>query len=146
MPGNPLISQGSLNRLRASVVWPANPTLNVTPSFLGKEMIGLALEGESATYIPTATGATTSPEPYMMIALSIHLLKTQNLAAQYKAQMEFLATIGDGTVRPDASSLPPYAIVNCSISSVRELKFNGTDAGFMVSVKGYYLINSSLWG
>lgn len=145
--GNPLISQGSLNRLQASVVWGDFPQLNVSPSYLGKEGIRLALEGESTVFLPTMTGAVTSPEPYMMIGLSINLLKTQFLSNLYKSQMELDARIGDGTVRPDVGpgGLSPYSIVNCAIESVRELNFSGEDAGYIVTVKGYYLVNSSLF-
>ena len=144
---NPLIAQGTLNRLRASVTWASNPGLNVTASFLGREGIRLALQGESITYIPTMTGAIQSPEPYMQIELTLHLLKTQALSSSYKRQMETNATIGDGTVRPDvASGLDAYQIVNCGIRSVRELNFSGEDAGFAVVIGGYYLVNSSLFG
>lgn len=145
MATNPLVAQGTLNRLRASVTWPNFPQLNVTASYLGKMGIRLALEGESTLFIPTMTGAVTSPEPYMAVTVTIHLLKTQQLAALYKAQMEASALIGDGTVRPDASTLPPYQITNCAIESVRELNFGGDDAEFAVAVKGYYLINNNLW-
>jgi hypothetical protein len=145
MATNPLIPQGTLNRVRASVVWPSFPNLNVTASYLGRQGIRLALDGESTLFIPTMTGAVTSPEPYMMITMTMHLLKSQNLAALYKAQMEDTALIGDGTVRPDAATLPVYPIINCAIQSVRELNFAGDDADFAVAIRGYYLVNSSLW-
>src|SRR5271169_399006 len=127
---NPLIALGSLNRLRASIVWPSNPALNVTASYLGRMGIRLALEGNSALYIPTMTGAVTSPEPYMMATITIHLIKTQPLASLYKAAMETISLIGDGVVRPDASTLTPYQIINCAIESIRELAFAGDDAEF----------------
>jgi hypothetical protein len=145
MAGNPLIPQGTLNRVRASVVWPSFPNLNVTASYLGRQGIRLALDGESTLFIPTMTGAVTSPEPYMMITMTMHLLKSQNLAALYKAQMEDTALIGDGTVRPDAATLPVYPIINCAIQSVRELNFAGDDADFAVAIRGYYLVNASMW-
>jgi hypothetical protein len=145
MPGNPLVDQGTLNRLRGSVVWNAHSELNVTAPYLGDEAIRLALEGEATNFLPTLTGVVTSPEPYQMIGLTMNLLKTQPLANAYKKQMEFLALIGDGTVRSDAKALGVYQIINCSIQSVRELNFNGRDAGYVVSVKGYYAINSSLF-
>ncbi len=142
---NPLITQGTLNRLRASVIWNDNPNLNVTASYLGKDGIRLALDGESTMFINTLTGAVTSPEPYQMITLTIHLLKTQALSSQYKSQMETSALLGNGVVRPDSVALPAYDIVNCAIESVRELNFSGADAEFAVTVKGYYLVNSSLY-
>jgi hypothetical protein len=73
------------------------------------------------------------------------LFKSQNVAALYKAQTEDTALIGDGTVRPDAATLPVYPIINCAIQSVRELNFAGDDADFAVAIRGYYLVNSSLW-
>lgn len=147
MAANPLVNQGTLNRIRGSVVIPNFANLNVTAPFLHKEGISLALDGESTTYLPTMTGATTSPEPYMMVTCTIGLLKTQSLSAQYKAQMELLSTIGPFTVYPDVSSgLPTYSIQNGSISSVREMKFNGEDNGWMVLLRGYYVINNALFG
>jgi len=145
---NPLISQGSLNRLRASIVWPANSSLNVTAGFLARRGISLALDGESTLYINTLTGAVASPEPYMMITCTIHLLRTQQLCSLYKAQMELNALIGDGTVRPDVApgvGLAPYNIANCAIQSINEMSFAGDDADFSVRIRGYYLLNSSLW-
>lgn len=145
MAGNPLVSQGSLNRLRASVIWPAFPALNVTAPFLGKEGIRLALEGEATVFIETMTGAVTSPQPYQLIALTINLIKSQPLAEAYKSQVELSALLGDGVVRPDATPLSPYQLTNCSIQNVRELNFDGSDAGYAVALKGYYNINSALW-
>ena len=145
MAGNPLIAQGTLNRLLGSIVWTNFPQLNVTASYLGKEGIRLALEGESTVFLPTMTGAVTSQEPFMMVSLTAHLLKTQPLANAYKQQMESNAQLGDGTVRPDSLALGVYPIVNCAIQSMRELSFSGDDAGFAVSMRGYYWINSNLW-
>lgn len=94
------------------------------------------------------TGAVTSPQPYMMITLVIHLIKTQQLCSLYKAQMEVNALIGDGVVRPDVpagSGLAPYNVTNCAIQRINEMSFAGDDADFSVNIRGYYLINSSLW-
>ncbi len=145
MPGNPLIAQGTLNRVRASIVWSSFPSLNVTAPYLGRAGIRLSLDGESTLFIPTMTGAVTSPEPYQMITCTIHLLKSQQLASLYKGQMEVSALIGDGTIRPDSVTLAPYQIINCAIQSVRELGFAGDDADFAVAIRGYYLVNSSMW-
>ncbi len=142
---NPNIPLGSLNRLRASVSIINFPGLNVTASFLGREALRLALDGESTTMIPTMTGTVTSPEPYMMSTLTMHLLKTQALAAAYKLQMETDARIGDLVVRPDASTLPPFDLINTAIEAVREMSYSGADAGFIVAIRGYYQVNAALW-
>jgi hypothetical protein len=142
---NPLVSQGTMNRLRASVVWPSFPSLNVTASFLGEEMVRLSLEGDATTFINTATGMVTSPEPYLPCSIRINLLKTQALADLYKKQMELSTLMGDCTVRPDATPLSSYQIVNCALMSVDPLDFNGKSAGWIINARGTYYINSDLW-
>lgn len=142
---NPLIEQGSLNRLRASVVVSGDSTLNVTAPFLGREGISLALDGETTAFLGTLTGVVTSPEPYQLVTVRMHLVRTQSLPAQYKKQMETNSLIGDIVVRPDSKALPPYAILNCAVEGVDELKMNGSDPGFMVRIRGAYAINSALY-
>jgi hypothetical protein len=158
---SPQIPQGVLNRLAASITWNAYPQLNVTPPFLGREQISLGFEGEATTFIKTATGVVISPEPYQMISLTINLLKTQPLAPLYETQRQTNSALGNGTVRPDvggaqaianlagftgAAGLGPYSIVNCGIMNVRELRFSGEDAGYIVLIGGYLPLNSALWG
>lgn len=145
MAANPLIQQGTLNRLIGSVQIPLFPALNVTPPYLGKEGIKLDLEGAATTFIETMTGNVTSGEPYRMVMVSINLLKTQALAAAWQAQELLQSVIGDITVRPDTNSLPPYALSNCGIEGVRSLSFNGQDAGYIVTVRGAWYINANLW-
>lgn len=145
---NPLTAQGSLNRLQASIVWTEQPTFNVTPSYLGEQAIRLALEGTATTYIGTMTGAVTSPEPYQMVTIGVHLLKPQFLANQYKRRMETNSLMGQCTIRPDVqgkNGIGVYQIENCAIQNVAELDFGGKDAGFRITIGGYYNINSSLW-
>src|ERR1700761_1481204 len=112
---NPLISQGVLNRVQGSVTVTGNPALNVTASYLGREGIRLALEGEATRYINTMTGAVASPEVYMAIRCTVNLLKTQGLSDLYKSQMETNSLIGNITVRPDVNTgagLSPYDLTN----------------------------------
>lgn len=145
MAANPLVDQGTLNRIRGSVVFANFPTLNVTAAFLGKGGISVALQGESTLFVPTMTGAVTSPEPYMIANITLHLLKTQQLAALYKARLELDARLGPAQVIPDTTAFPNYDFFNTAIASVREMSMAGDDAGYVVSVHGYYNVNSSLW-
>lgn len=142
---NPLVDQGTLNRLRGSVVVADSPELNVTASYLGEAGIAMSLEGVTTTFINTMAGAVTSPEPYMIGSIVVNLLKTQGLSDIYKQRMESDARIGQITVRPDAATLGNYVFVNCAIESVAPMSLNGRDAGFGVTIKGYYNVNSSLW-
>jgi len=120
----------------------------VTAGYLSRRGIALALDGDSTTFINTMTGAVTSPEPYMMITCTIHLIRTQTLGSQYKRQMEANALIGDGTVRPDVQTgtgIDPFQIVNCAIQGVNEMSFAGDDADFSVRIRGYFLVNANMW-
>lgn len=145
MASNPQIAQGTLNRLRGSVVVPAFPSLQVTAPFLGKQGISLSFQGEAAEQIPTMTGTVVSDLPYQMATISIALLKTQSLSSVWEAQRQSQSAIGSVTVTPDTSAHPTYTIENCSIGSVRELSFSGDDAGYVVTVNGYYQINNDNW-
>lgn len=143
---NPNVSQGTLNKIRASVVIPSFPSLNVTSPFLGRNGISLTFNGPITTFIDTLTGAVTSPEPYQPVRITINLLKTQPLAAAWRAQFESgLSLLGDITVRPDAATLPPYYLTNCGIETVNALAFAGEAADFPIEVSGYYLVNASLF-
>jgi hypothetical protein len=146
MASNPLVAQGTLNRVKASLSWVDFPQLNVTAPFLGRDGISLGLEGNSTAFLPTMTGTVTSPEPYMMVGVTVHLLKPQSLCQLYKDKWESLALLGNGVVRPDVTEgLGPFDIVNCAIESIREMRFNGTDDGFVVMIRGSYVVNNDLW-
>lgn len=146
MSGNPLQDQGTLNLVLASVSIPNFPELNVTAPFLNRAGITLAKEGSATLQLPTMTGAVQSQQPYMLVNVTINLLKTQNLSALYKAQFEDSTLIGDITVRPDVSEgLQPYDLLNCALDSVREQSYAGADAGWAVSLHGYWIINNSLF-
>lgn len=142
---NPLVAQGTLNRLRASLIIPANSALNITAAFLGDEGISLALEGNSTDYLPTLTGQVTSPAIQRMATVTAHLLKSQTLADAYKVQEQQNTLLGEVRVRPDARTLGDYTFFNASISGITELSMNGTNAGYMVRIQGVYYINSSLF-
>lgn len=142
---NPLIPQGTLNRLRGAVGVIDNPQLNVAASNLGTEGISLARDNDASAYLPTLTGNVPSGAPYQTMTVSIHLLKTQNLAALWELQLLNNSTIGDLSVVTDADTLPDFPLVNCTIKQVSELSFNGSSAGYMVTVQGTYYINAELF-
>jgi len=150
MPGNspgvnPNVPQGLLNRVRGSVTIPLFTAYNITAPYLGREMLQLAFTGDSVEYIENATGATKSPQPYLMSELRCHLLTSQAFADSYKRKMETNSDLGDITVRPDSSKLSPYILRNCSIGGVEQLTFNGRDNGYRLRIRGFYPINSDLY-
>lgn len=142
---SPLIPQGTLNRLRGSVVFASNPTLNVTAPYLAKQAISIAFEGDAGLLIPTLTGGVTSPEPYQMATVTINLLKSQALSNVYKLQIEKSVNVGDVAVIADSASLSDYDLTNCIIKGVRDITFDGDVAGFVVTLTGVYNVNGNLW-
>lgn len=139
------VTQGTLNRLRATVSFPDHPELNITPSFLGKDMITVAPQGDVTHIIPTATGLVTSPEPYQIVEISAHVLRTNGLGDRFKKQQENLSTLGNATIRFDATTFSDMAITNTSIKSVDAIKVDGMEAGWVIHIQGAYLINASLY-
>jgi hypothetical protein len=143
---NPLVDQGTLNRVVASVIWASFPQLNVTPPYLGRDGIRLALEGNATDYFGTMTGAVPSPAPYQIMTVTLNLVKSQPLSDLYKRQFEDTTLIGFGTIRPDTKTgLGIYQINNSVLESVREMSYAGEEPQFVVTVKGYYLINAALF-
>lgn len=145
--GNPLVDQGVLNRLVASVTWTDFPALNVTASYLDKEGLNARMEGAASLQHPTMTGLVQSPEPYLLFSVVIALLRTQPLADAYKTQWETNCLIGEGTVWPDVmTGISSFPLQNVSIQSVGDLLLNGTTPVFGVTCTGFYVINNALWG
>lgn len=144
MPGFPQ-PQGTLNRYFTGITVDGNPLLNVTAPFLARQAIRLSFGGVASTPLPTLTGIVQSPEPFQMATITVALLKTNGLGAQYELQRATNALIGDVVVTGDTQGLPPYTITNCAIENVRELPFDGSDPAFVVVITGAYLINQALY-
>ena len=142
---NPQVIQGTLNRLLASVVYADYPELNVTSSYLAKEAISIAFEGDTSLLIGTMTSAVTSPEPYIYGTVTMHLLRTQALGNAYKTQVETNTTMGSVTVYPDSTALSAFQLNNCVLQAVQEMPFDGTQASLIIRLRGIYNINSSLF-
>jgi hypothetical protein len=145
MTGAPLVAQGNLNRLRGSIIFPDFPSLNITAPFLGPEGINLNPEGVITDVLETMTGTVNSPVPYQMVTVEVELLKTQSFSDLFKQQLESDSVLGDFTVRVDTTTLTSYAINNGSIAMASPGRLNGKNVGFMVTFRGFYLVNSTLY-
>ena len=140
---NPLIDQGTLNKLRASIVFTNFPQLNVVSANLGKEAIRLALDGPASSYLATMTGAVPSPEPYQIVTVTANLVKSEPIANTFKTQFENSVLLGPVTIRSDAVTLGVYYLINCVLENVREQSYAGEDPVFAVTIKGTYYINTA---
>lgn len=145
MATNPLVQQGTLNRLRCSVVVSSAATLNITASYMGASFASVAFSEPFSDLIGTATGAVTSPEPYVFGTISVGVLKTQALSAQWVTQAQTTSNLGQVTIYPDSASYPPTTLDNCVIQSIEPAAFDGKDPVVRVTIRGVYYLNSDLW-
>ena len=146
MPSSPNVPQGTINRLKGSIVIPDFPSLNITASFLGKEGFSASFGAPATDQIPTMTGVVNSPAPYRPVAITIHLLKSQGLSQGWKAQEELSTILGPITFRQDVANAAPWLFDNCALAGLQSINVNGMDAGYVIAINGVWYINSSLWG
>lgn len=144
---NPLVAQGTLNRLKASVTLPSNSALNITSAYMSKRFVTVTFDGNFDNLIPTATGAVTSPEPYVMATVTVGLLRTQSLAAAWQNQALTLSDIGDVSIFPDVptSTFKEIDLTNCIIRHMDPGPYDGTNPEVTLIIEGVYYINSNLW-
>ena len=143
--GNPHVPQGLLNRARASVVFPANPTLNITADYVVEEGISLDIDEDGTDQIKTMTGVVNSPAPYVLATATIHVLKTQALGESWAQQFQSNSQIGRMVIHTDATTLSQYRIHNCSLLKPQPGAMNGKNASLILTIRGVYNINDYIW-
>lgn len=142
---NPMIQQGTLNRIRTQVVVPNFTNLNVTASYMGKTMARLTLEGKFTGQIETPTGIVNSPNPFVPASLAISLLRTQALSNAWLQQAQAYSVLGPVTAYSDSSAFQPAYIDNASITDFDPGAFDGSDPVVRVVVRGIFYLNNNLW-
>lgn len=140
----PLVPQGNLNKVRASIVVSGNNALSINSSFLGKDMIDVQL-GDSSELIGTATGAVVSPNPYAMATISVHLLKTNGAANRWLTQAKSDCNIGQVSVHSDTSAFDSIEVEQCILKNINPGKLNGTEPTLVLMLEGVVPLNSTLW-
>jgi hypothetical protein len=137
---------GVLNRLRASVIYNDFPELNVTSNYLGLEGITFSVEGNATLLLPAMVSLVSSPAPYMEASAVMTIVRSSTLSNIYKTQLETNTLLGLVTIVPDTDALDNFIINNTALETVRELAFAGTNAGFVVTIRGYYNVNVGFFG
>lgn len=141
----PQISQGTLNRIRATVSPVDYPALTVTPPYLSKRMITLTPNGDITTFINAATGVVQSPEPYFVVSVKMYILKSNGLAETYKQQFLTQSYLGQVNIKTDTSALSDFTLQDAAIMHLDELDFSGESAEFAITIAGTVYLNSDLW-
>jgi hypothetical protein len=143
---NQLLQLGPLNRLRASVRFANFSALNVTAPFLTRAGIRLALSGDGVQHLQQMIGTVPSEEPYVMVDITVNLVKTLPLVGAFQTQQQLDSFLGPCTVRPDTiTGLQQYNFFNVTIMNPREQDYSGQDAGYPLLLRGYWPINSAMY-
>jgi len=141
---NPLIQQGSLNKVRAQVVVPGFSNLTIISSYMGTD--GLTAETEDfCDQIGTATGTVPSPNPYAFASITIHILKTNGMVTRWWNQKDTNSQIGKITIHSDTDAFDSFDVQECVIKSLSPGKLNGTDATSILTLRGVLYINNDMW-
>ena len=141
-----LVQQGTLNRLRASIVIPGNPTLNVNADHLGPEGINFDFEGAATDFPPTMTGFVTSAAPYVGVMIRVQMLRTQGIAGAWQQQFQQSTVLGTVKIHTDVT-ITGVSSLTFRETAVRRLppfRMDGRDPYYPVELFGAYLINADL--
>nr|WP_240782893.1 hypothetical protein [Escherichia sp. E1130] len=103
-------------------------------------------DSNATDILPTLTGTVGSQAPYQQVTLTVHLLKTQGLAASYQQRFASDTSLGEVVVTPDATTFGNYTVLNCYLVSFNEIPMNGMDPGYVVTISGYLTTNDKMWG
>ena len=145
MASNPLIAQGTLNRVRCSIVVPNYPALNVTSPYMGASFASFDFSGPFSQLIPTGTGAVNSPEPYVEGTITVALLRTQALANAWLQQAQTLSDLGAVTIHSDTAAFPANTIYTTIIQDFNPGAFDGRDPVVRLVLRGIAYMNNDLW-
>ena len=142
---NPLPQLGPLSRIRATVLFPLFPQLNISAAFLTPEGIRMSINGQTTQMIPAMVSQVQSQNVYLPAQVQFSVVKTTALATLWKQKIESDSNLGDCTVRVDAAALDVFSLVNCAVEQFDGIDASGTNAGFPLMVAGTYYCNSNLF-
>jgi hypothetical protein len=143
--GNPNVQQGTLNRVRGSIIIPNFPLLKITAPFLGESFISMDLEGEFVTKTKTATGTVDGPEPYVMAHITVGLLRSQALANNWMEQAKSTCELGTIYIHSDSAAFQKQTVHNVSLMKLPPGEFNGKSPEVKLALVGTFFINNNLW-
>lgn len=142
---NPLIPQGTLNRILGSCIFLQNSQLNVIAGNLAEDAISIAPETPAGDYPATLTGAVQSPRPFQVYTVTLHIDRAQPIAQIWEQQLLSNSNVGDFTVTGDVAGLGPWPFLNGMIMNRNELAFTGLTVEYAIVLRGVYPINNALF-
>lgn len=142
---NPRVLQGTLNRVRTSVVIANYPALSITAPYMSRRQAQPAFEGDFVNKIATATGSVNSPEPFVFATLTIGLLRTQALAQAWLDQAAADSYIGTVNAHADSAAFGIITLNNTTIQHIDPGTWDGQDPTVSLVLRGEFWINNNMW-
>ncbi|WP_353613961.1 hypothetical protein [Mangrovibacter phragmitis] len=102
-------------------------------------------EGQATDMIDAMVGRIGSQSPYIPVTFTVAMLKTLGLAASYQNQFKTDTALGEVVLTPDATTMDDYTLLNCFLMGFNEMRFNGTEAGYLITISGYLVVNDNMW-
>lgn len=137
---------GFLNKALSNFQCLNFPQLNASSQNFGEGGMKMSFDGPATKRVGALTGDIPSLELYQPVSIMVPMLKTQAAGASWQAQVQNNSNIGDCIVYPDATTINPWTIINCSITDQDPGSLDGSDARYIFKVAGYYPVNSSAFG
>ena len=142
---NPLIAQGTLNRVRCHIVVPSLTGLNITASYMVKNFATVSFDDNFVDQMPTGTGVVNSPVPYVMATISVGLIRSQSLAQSWLTQAQATSVLGNVTIYSDTAAWDPVQLSETAISHIQPGPYDGMDPTVSLTLRGVYYVNNDLW-
>lgn len=142
---NPLVQLGFLNRVKAGLSVTNSPELNISASYLVKEGISMRPEGPATEMLDAMVGRIGSQVPYMPVTLTAGILKTVGLAASYQNRFKTDTSLDEIVLTPDSTVMGNFTLLNCYLLGFNEMQFNGGQAGYLITIGGYLVVNDNMW-
>jgi len=116
--------------------------LNIIPSDLGEEMIGVNFDGDAVKRIRTAIGTIASPELFVETTLTIHVLKTSPQYIAYKNRVAENTIInGEVTLYDDANVEWQFSKLSLKVTGITT---SGNDATVQFALQCNWIVNTKL--
>ena len=126
----------------AKAVFSDDSGLNIIPSDLGDDMIAVTFDSDAVTRIRTATGTIASPQLFVEVNGTFHILKTSPQYNLYVNRVSQNSVIPGEVTMYDDSNLS-WTFVKMSLG-ITGWTGSGKDAAAQFSLKANWPVNTKL--
>lgn len=126
----------------AKALFSDDSSLNIIPSDLGEEMIGANFDSDAVKRIRTAVGTVASPELFVEVSMTLHILKTSPQYEIYKKRVANNTIInGEVTLYDDANTAWTFQKLSLKLTGFTT---SGNDATAQFIIQANWPVNTAL--